>query len=671
MKLWKATAAMVMALGMALSVAACDDEGGLSSLTSSSSVTTSSSNTTSSVGASEETSESTSEATSESVGDSSLDDSSVVTNPLGEKFMGTIEKSLNEAKSFKMTYEFKVDIKEDVDNPSNHDEYIQAKMPVTVSFEEGGANIHAEVIQVTEDKTEIKQADVYLVDGYMYVSYRDYDYETDTYAMSPYYKVKEDLAGTLGELQNMLNKQVPVMPEIMEIADELLTKLENADLDLPTWDDVKAELINTFTIDGNVMKFTVDAVPAIEATLDAIIEYNTDRTIEAVIDEALLEIVPAGAGETQLTMDIMLDEMATWGAVTLEELWLEMDDFLETEYDTDIQTVYNTVVNDSTFAKTIVLATGDPDAATDLQAMTDLYTAFFGAEGAYKDVTVDVMVDMVIGMMSAESAPNGNASAPSSVEEEPVTMEMVAEMLREELSATKLNEIPAIVEVQEGAKETKEQLTFDKLGMEIGAEFEGEGENLTLKDLYYTFDVDATLIIKEYEWVDEVKTYIGSHTSANVVSMQYAWSDFSTNTVAIALPTGATTVEVWFCENCGDTVMGNETLCTTCRAMQNAPDMGVVAEQVVAENQTLETQGVVAIQFTVEEAGNFVATVDTGNVWICFADYNGVWLTNGCGGDNTYYATDPAWLEAGTYYVIVEDNSGIADSIVNITIDRV
>lgn len=668
MKLWKKAAAMVMALGMTFSVAACGEEGGVGSSvnSNSSSVTTGSSS-----------SVTTNEGTSVGGGDSSA----AVTTP-EEKFMNAIEKTFNEAKSFSMSYNFKVAVDDAVGSMNSHKTYVQAKMPVTVSFEEGGANVHAEVIQVNADNSTVKQADVYVIDGYIYVSYRDYDYDTDTYAMSPYYKTKENLAGALEELQNMLNKEVPVMPEIMEIADELLAKIENADLGLPTWGDVKAGLSKVFTVEGNTMKLTIDAKEAYDTAIQEIIEYDTNRTVEAAIDEALLELVPAGEGETQLTMDGMLDEMATWGSITLEDLWADMDDWLAEEYQTDIQTLYNTVVNDDTFEKIVVLANnGSNEMVAQLQSMTDLHEAFFGDKGLYKDVTVDVIVDTLIKSMTAQPYPE---SGSAEVEMETITMQKLTDMVREQFSKTKLNEMEVVVELQEDVAELKEMMKLNEFSTEIGAEFEGANETLALKDLYYTLDFDMEVTSKMGMGTEDGSMTYVERTASTVMSAKYAFSDFSTNTVAIALPNNATIVEVWFCENgCGEFCivsectradMDNAILCGACYALEN-PQSITLGE---TKNENLAANGGVAYEFTVTESGIVSLQVygmnkdyEIGDVEIAIYDEMGNKITDSYGAS---YAdeTTGLWeldteekLSPGVYYAVVVSE---ADSTMKVAV---
>ena len=50
-------------------------------------------------------------------------------------------------------------------------------------------------------------------------------------------------------------------------------------------------------------------------------------------------------------MTAVLDEMATWGAITVEDLYADLDTWLTETYETDVQTIYNTVVFDETFEK--------------------------------------------------------------------------------------------------------------------------------------------------------------------------------------------------------------------------------------------------------------------------------------------------------------------------------
>ncbi|MBR2329850.1 MAG: hypothetical protein IKA40_01250, partial [Clostridia bacterium] len=646
--------------------------------------TTSSEATSSEATSSEATS---SEATSSEAtsSDAESDSSEVVVNPLAEKFMGLIEKSVSEAKSFNLSYTFKSDYKDNVLVPSYEDEYVAGKMNVTVSIKDTTTDIMAEVLQLTADNQEIKQAQVYMVNGYMYASVRMYvgqEQGVDKYEMSPYFKVKEDLAGTIEELKSMLDKQVVVPPEIISIAEEVLTKIEGQDF-LPAWEEVKGATLNSFTIDGNTMVLGFDAPAYIEAALDAILDYDYTQTVETVVNAALLE----ASGDAELTMSAMLDQMATWGAVTVEDLYLNLDAWLTETYDVDVQTIYNTVVFDETFEKVAVLLTGNPDQAEMLQSVTDLHEAMFGAEGVYAGMTVDhvlAMLEPMLGGMGGTNVPEGNPtqSVESVVSEEepaePITMAALAEMLRS-MSTMSLNELPPVQQVVGMAQMIKDKLDVNELGMKLGAEFEGAGDALTLKDLYYEVGFDLNAEITSNDENDSSYTY----TSKMAFYMAYTLTDFSKTAVAITLPENMQTVEVWFCENgCGEFVMEpdynmheGKILCDVCYAMVNAEDLGVINGSGELTNQTLAANGYLAGKFTVENEGEYraVATLDVTEykqVHIYIVDANGQRMTYSASGSLTEHMTGTEYFNAGVYYVIVENECDEALTV-DLTVQKV
>lgn len=729
MKLWKATAAMVMALGFAFSAAACGDDGAISGVSglNSSSVKPESSSTsvsvsvgetsdkqseTTSEAVSEETSETTSEATSSEAtsseatsseatssettsseatssettsSDAESDSSEVVVNPLAEKFMGLIEKSVSEAKSFKLGYTFKSDYKENVLVPSYEDEYVAGKMNVTVSIKDTTTDIMAEVLQLTADNQEIKQAQVYMVNGYMYASVRMYvgqEQGVDKYEMSPYFKVKEDLAGTIEELKSMLNKQVVVPPEIISIAEEVLTKIEGQDF-LPVWEDLKAATLNSFTVEGNTMVLGFDAPAYIADGLDAILEYDYKQTVETVVNAALLE----ASGDAELTMSVMLDQMATWGAVTVEDLYLNLDAWLTETYDVDVQTIYNTVVFDETFEKVAALLTGNPDQAEMLQSVTDLHEAMFGAEGVYAGMTVDhvlAMLEPMLGGMGDTNVPEGastQSTTSASDEAEPITMAALAEMLRS-MSTMPLNELPPVQQVVGMAQMIKEKLDVNELGMELGAEFEGAGDALTLKDLYCEVGFDFNAEITSYDENDSSYTY----TSKTAFYMGYTLTDFSKTAVAITLPENMETVEVWFCENgCGEFVMEpdynmheGKILCDVCYAMANAEDLGAfnyASSLYSFGNGVYANYPPYAAKFEVTAEGKYraIATLDTTEykeLHIYIVDANGQRMTYTASGSLTEHMTGVESFVPGVYYVIVENQSS-EDVTINVEVERI
>lgn len=727
MKLWKATAAMVMALGFAFSAAACGGESsisGISGLNSSSAKPESSSvsvsvgetsdkqSETSSEATSEETSseatsseassestsseatssestsseatssESTSSESTSSESTGSGDSSEVVVNPLAEKFMGIIEKSVSEAKSFNLSYTFKSDYKDDIANPSEYDEYIAAKMNVTVSIKDTATDVHLEVIQLLENNKERKQADVYIIDNYVYVSILDYDSDTQTYNMSPYYKVKEDLKGAVEQLKGMIEGQSPIAPELLETVEELLTKIQAQDF-LPAWEEVKGATLNSFTIDGNTMLLGFDAPEYITAGLDAILEYDYTQTVETVVNAALLE----ASGNAELTMTAVLDEMATWGAITVEDLYSNLDAWLTETYETDVQAIYDTVVFDETFEEIITMVSGDPNVAAQLQLITDLETFLFGDEGQMKDVTIDnllVMMESMFGGSGDMEEPNGaptQSVEPVVSEEEPaepITVAALAEMLRS-MSTMPLNELPPVQQVVGMAQMIKEKLVVNELGMELGAEFEGAGDALTLKDLYYKVGFDFEAEVTSYGENDFETVY----TSKTAFFMEYALSDFSKSTVEIKMPIGVQIEEVWFCEDCGEICivsactredMDDAILCGACYAIRNSQPI-TLGETV---QKSLTANGAVAYEFEVTEEGHIqlrVVGADTdyrfGDVSIAIYDEYGDNLTNSYGGssnpeDSTgmWYMHTEEYIKAGTYYAVVVSQTDRAMDIV-------
>lgn len=697
MKLWKATAAMLMALGFAFSAAACGDDGaisGISGLNSSSAKPESSSvsvsvgetsdkqSETSSEATSEETSSeaTSSEASSESTSseatssetsseatssETSSESSEVVVNPLAEKFMGIIEKSVSEAKSFNLTYTFTSDYVDDIANPSDYDEFISAKVNVTVSIKDTATDIYAEVFEVKKDNTEVKQAQVYMVDNYMYASARMYVGEengVDKYEMSPYFKVKEDLATTLEEVQSLIQKQLTIPDEMVAMVEEMLLSIEGQDF-LPAWEEVKGATLNSFTIDGNTMVLGFDAPAYIEAALDAILDYDYTQTVETVVNAALLE----ASGDAELTMTTVLDEMATWGAITVEDLYADLDAWLTETYETDVQTIYNTVVFDETFEEIIAMVSGDPNVAAQFQSITDLETFLFGVEGQMKDVTIDNLLVMMESMFggSGGTAENGPSPSPmsDSSEEETVSVAALVEMLRS-MKDMKLEDIPAVQQVVSTAQTIKDKLTVNELGMELGAEFEGAGDAIALKNLYYkvAFDLDAE--ITSYDEHDSASVY----TSKSAFSMEYTLNNFSKTAVAITLPEDMQTVEVWLCENgCGEFVMemdynyyDNKIVCDDCYEMLNAADMGSF-EGGYSERSiyaTIDFHSTYWAKFTVVTAGEYRAKIYTNkDVYPYIIDENGQWLTSSIGFGSLAITSEVVYLEPGTYYLSVKNGS--------------
>lgn len=627
MKVWKKTMAMVLALGFAFSAAACGDEDVSSSPATDPSTSISAPNGDTSTG-----------------GDDSSDSSGgtesggAVVETVQTKFMNAIKKSVSEAKTYKASIEFNVKDLKNKGSIQQDDVIINETMDVEFAKTTDGVDLHADLHLEQNEKT-MADVDIYLVNGYGYLSLDGKNY----------YKTKKDIASGLEVLMkasfNALPEEVAdKLPQLTEIAAELLEKLQNCDLDLPTWDDVEAELVKQFTVDGNVMKYSVQAPAAIEAALDALIEYDYKQTLESAIDGALVTVIPVGEDETQLTMDGILDVVAKSGSYTAEDLWDYVDAWLEETYEVGIQEVYNGVVTDTTVGKIFALAGMSQDFVTGLQDMTNLHELFFGEEGTFKDFSVDA----VWGKLTEETE-----GAPQNVEE-------LASAIRDYCSSTKVEDSYLFAGMQEAMQALKDTYKFNKLGMEVGAEFTGEGDTLALKKAYYTFDFDMDV----KSWTDGVVTDV---VSSSVVAVKISLDSFNDATIAVALPADIKVQEVWLCENgCGEFLekeadyheRNGALLCAQCYAVATCDtDWGTLGDDGISKNVTISKDGVKAFKFTLTEATDVYVEV---NAWayLDIRNATGSWgaMTRSLESERSFIHVEA--LQPGEYYVTIANETG-------------
>ncbi len=253
--------------------------------------------------------------------------------PEGIKLSQGVATQLKGAKSAKIEYEFNVEENEDswyYDNDNEarfeeNDSKIKSKVYITFAKTETLVNvqIESETFEYDEDtqKWEIdseRRIEVALVDGVLYQAFDDG------------YFVSQDTE----------------MTQAVELLSALLEGVEPTEDEIAEMYKVFGEkAITSFNIFENKGSSVIDFKPIVESFEAYIndIDFNT-YTMGELIDDLLVNIDP------ELTTEIILEEMGRVGALTVNEALAEIDVSLTAQYNTTIQGIYDSIVNDPRFA---------------------------------------------------------------------------------------------------------------------------------------------------------------------------------------------------------------------------------------------------------------------------------------------------------------------------------
>jgi hypothetical protein len=209
--------------------------------------------------------------------------------------------------------------------------------------------------------------------------------------------------------------------------------------------------------------------------------------------------------------------------------------------------------------------------------------------------------------------------------------------------------------------------------MEVGAKFEGEGQNLSLEKLYWTAAFDYSQEFPEYnrEYKQEID-----------FSFNFTAENFSKNATEIKLPEDMDVTEFWLCENsCGRFIMETEyvqykgaILCERCYAIKsslgNAKNFDLSSNtsnyRATLTNQGISSNDSLAGKFKVDEKGSYTITVassdyyNSGSYSAYLVDANGKYIEE-------IYGYETAVLDVGTYYIVV-NNYGSSSVTVNLIV---
>lgn len=214
---------------------------------------------------------------------------------------------------------------------TQYNDYVEGtiKLTTTVSKTENGVNVKVDAYSHgrsdAEEEFETEEFTLfYLVDGVIYT----YDEYLDAY-------LKEDLASAIDfeELEAMLAE----IAGQIEITDEQKNTLITSLGDLA---------ITVFNIKDNKGSISIDAKPLIDDFMAYINAIDTvNDSVSDIIDDALALV------DSDITTKAILDELERIAGLTVNQALAELDASLTENYDTTLQGLYDSIVNNPDFVK--------------------------------------------------------------------------------------------------------------------------------------------------------------------------------------------------------------------------------------------------------------------------------------------------------------------------------
>lgn len=300
---------------------------------------------------------------------------------------------------------------------------------------------------LSDENDQLKE-EMYIIDGYTYT----YD-ETD----NVYYKQLADMEeietvkSTISSLFNGLS----------------LTAEEKASLNAIIGDAVN----ETFIISNNVATYTVDEKDLLNGVVDYVKGIDPEtKTVRNVLDDELKRI------DENLTCAVILAKVQEVAAMTPEQAITAIDEWLTENYQTTLQDIYDTIVNDARLAVILqnVLELQQPDAdsaaqvqeiLTQLKAIkiADLVKEYFAPDQTIFDLLVALM-------MPKTDMPEDGTADSEVVEEEPqMTLEQAMAMVNDMLDCTLLEVmgeevivLDAIASINVNSLSESMSIAFDK-----------------------------------------------------------------------------------------------------------------------------------------------------------------------------------------------------------------
>ena len=290
---------------------------------------------------------------------------------------------------------------------------IDLHMDITLAMTENGISVKVigaatrNEIYEGESYDEDQKIEIYIVDGVGYIR-TAYGEEWGEWTVEAI-EIPEEATGMITQLIAIITEAIP---EDFEVTPEMIAEIKGTIVEL-----VSAMMgVNP---DGSFGVF-IDTKPAIDAMLSFVKDIKAEDTIGTVINKVLALIDP------EMTVEAILDEVGTYGSVTIGDIYTALNDAFVTEFGMSINDMKNAVLANEGIVN-VIIESGMADAET-LAAIAEADVEVMIAE--YTEMTID---DIVYMFLAAQSAPEDSVQpmGDEPVEEPVDTTGMLAAMVTE------------------------------------------------------------------------------------------------------------------------------------------------------------------------------------------------------------------------------------------------
>ena len=450
MKLWKKTLAMLMCCGFVFSTAACTDDDN--------------SGSGSGDGGSEE-------------------------QVLEQKknYLTAIADSLVNAKSFKVELDasvlqkdddtdLNVTIEGDIELSQNADDADLYDMALTIKAEgtekydyNGDGEFKGDEIDEIDETISL-----YVKDGYVYMGQ---EVEGEMAWMKYYKPYNEVLAEEMGET---------LPEEVTNVYLEMFDKILENKLVTGTVDAVKTGVAQTAEIKDGMFVIAFDAKDLVN---DTVAKLASDPTIEELADYALAMV------DEELTVESILDKVASYGEKTIMDVYGEVDAWLEENYEKDLQGVVELVTKDQAILDSLEeagLNSADLEAFENFNVEETLTSMLEAYE--MEEMTIDEIIAMMMAGEMGGTAPMASEEAPE------MTLESMVEMVKEQYLGVKLSEMMG--DEWDVVEEVLGKIEANALSASFGAKY---GNDNKVNYIEVAMDVDFDFAMES--WNDEEEDY--------------------------------------------------------------------------------------------------------------------------------------------------------------------
>ncbi len=477
MKLWKKTLAMLMCCGFVFSTAACTDDN----------------NDPNNGGGNEE-------------------------QVLEQKknYLTAIADSLVNAKSFKVeldasvsqkdddtdlnvTIEGDIELSQNADDADLYDMALTIKAEGTEKYDENGDGEFKgdEIDEINETIS------LYVKDGYVYMGQE----VEDEMAWMKYYKPYDEV------LADQMGESLP--EDVTNVYLEMFDKVLNNKLVTGTVDAVKTGVAQTAKIENDMFVIAFDAKDLVN---DTVAKLASDPTIEELADYALAMV------DEELTVESILDKVATYGEKTVMDVYGEVDAWLVENYEKGVQAIVELVTKDQAIIESLEeagLKSDELEAFKNFNVEETLTSMLKAYE--MEEMTIDEIIAM---MMAGEM---GGTALMASEEAPKFTLEAMVEQLKTEMLNKKLSETMD-EEDWAVAEEILGKIEVNALSASFGAKY---GNDNKVNYIEVAMDVDFDFAMESWNDEEEKSEFVDASLAE---SFTIKVSNISASKSAIEFP---------------------------------------------------------------------------------------------------------------------------------------